>query len=81
MSGQRKIRAPAKILVGLRFKQKKIQLIKAKKIKLLELKMKKGLLWFLNPYCLEPHLEQYSAFFFINFPHLEHDLVNAWITQ
>ncbi len=44
MSGQRKIRAPAKILVGLRFKQKKIQLIKAKKIKLLELKMKKGLL-------------------------------------
>ena len=44
MPGQRRIRAPSKILVGLRFKQKKIQLIKAKKIKLLELKRKKGLL-------------------------------------
>ncbi len=44
MSNQKKIRAPAKILVGLRFKQKKIELIKAKKLELLKLKMKQKLL-------------------------------------
>ena len=44
MANENRIIAPAKILYGLRFKQKKIQLIKAKKIKLLELKKKKGLI-------------------------------------
>lgn len=41
MANEKRIRAPAKILYGLRFKQKKIELIKAKKLELLKLKRKK----------------------------------------